>query len=345
MFIRNAWYAAGWSAEVEPGKLLSRTLLGDRVVFYRKGNGELVALHDRCPHRFVPLHIGKVKGDRVQCGYHGLEFGADGACLHNPHGDGKISSAMRVRAYAAAERDGIIWLWGGEAADADVSAIAPFPFVTAPGYKVVFGMMKVEANYQLINDNLLDLSHTQYVHPIFQGAPEAENPLPPLVEGGQDGNTLWGKLLQRNVPPHPFAALFDGERGRVDNWIDTYWHAPSVIHLDIGTRAPGSARGEGGDVETPSIHLLTPQTETSTHYFWAMARNVKLDDESLSQAVWEGVNQAFALEDKPLIEMQQREIGEVDLMAMKPVLLQTDSTAVRARRMLAAMMEAEGACA
>lgn len=343
MFIRNAWYAAGWSAEIEPGKLLSRTLLGDRVVFYRKGDGALAALQDRCPHRFVPLHVGKVKGDSIQCGYHGLEFAADGVCVHNPHGDGKISSAMRVKTYAVAERDGVIWFWGGEAADADLSTITRFPFVTDPRYKSVFGMMNVEANYQLINDNLLDLSHTQYVHPLFQRERDevVEGVLSPTLENGQDGDVLFVKLFQRNIPMTPFVALFESGRDRVDNWVDTYWRAPSIIHLDIGTRAPGSARGEGGDVETPSIHLLTPETETSTHYFWAMVRNVKLDDEGLSQALWDSTNQAFAFEDKPLIEMQQREIGQVDLLAKNPVLLQTDSTAVRARRILTAMMEAE----
>lgn len=108
MFIRNAWYAAGFGRDLEPGKLLSRIFLGERVVLLRKTDGAPAALADRCPHRFAPLHIGKLKGDVVRCGYHGLEFGADGLCKHNPHGDGSVAPNMRVRRYPLEERDGIL---------------------------------------------------------------------------------------------------------------------------------------------------------------------------------------------------------------------------------------------
>lgn len=341
MFVRNIWYVAGFAHELEPGRLLARTFLGERVVMYRKSDGSPAALLDRCPHRFVPLAIGKVKGDGVQCGYHGLEFGADGVCTHNPHGDGRIASNMRVASFPIEERDGILWIWMGEASAADPDLIHRFPQVTDGRYRTVFGYMNVEASYQLVNDNLLDLSHAPFVHPIFQSGvePPADMP-PPIEEFGQEDNLIWSRLLRRNVPCHPFAAMFD-DRAWVDNWVDTYWRAPSLIQLDVGTRAPGAAPDEASDVETPSLHLLTPESEGSTHYFWTMARNVRLDDEALSAAVQTGIVQAFAEEDKPIIEMQQRELGGADLMAFKPVLLQTDTAAVRARRVIQDMLAAE----
>jgi vanillate O-demethylase monooxygenase subunit len=343
MFVRNAWYVAGFGHELEPGKLLPRTFLGERVVMYRKADGSVAALSDRCPHRFVPLHIGKVKGDVVQCGYHGLEFGADGVCTHNPHGDGKIAANMKVRAYALEERDSLLWIWMGRAEEADTSAILRFPEVTGDGYKTVYGSMNVGANYQLVNDNLLDLSHTQFVHPIFQVDDDqatAKVFLEPEETSGQERDLIWSKTLFKNVPLHPFAALYD-DRPLADNFVDTYWHAPSIIFLHTGTRAPGARPGEGQEVSTPSRHMLTPETEGSTHYFWTMTRNVKLDDEALSAIVYDGVTRAFAGEDKPIIEMQQRELGDVDLMTYGPVLLQTDKIAVRARRMVADMLAAE----
>jgi vanillate O-demethylase monooxygenase subunit len=340
VFLRNTWYVAGFGRDLEPSKLIARTFLGERVVMYRKTDGTPAALQDRCPHRFVPLHIGKVKGDGVQCGYHGLEFGADGVCAHNPHGDGRIAANMRVNSYPLVEADGILWIWMGEAEKADPATIVRFPRWLNPAYVGVFGYMHVEANYQLINDNLLDLSHIQYVHPIFQRSEADAEEKPAVEEFGETDGVIWSHVENHNRTPLPFGRMFDS-RPRVDARTDTFWHAPSLVHLDISLREPGSARGEGDDVEFPSLHLLTPETEGSTHYFWTMLRNVKLDDEGLSSKIRGGLEQAFANEDKPVIEMQQRELGDADLMGLKPVLLQTDSTAVRARRVLQGLLEAE----
>lgn len=338
MFIHNAWYVAGFGSELENGKLLTRTFLGERVVIFRTSDGSPAALYDRCPHRFVPLHIGKVKGDRIQCGYHGLEFGADGQCKHNPHGT--FSSALRVTSYPLEERDGILWIWMGDAEAADPDTIIRFPKLADPGYVSITSRIHVEANYQLINDNLLDLSHSEYIHPLFQSPEIGPGALSSVASEGQEHNVVWSKVLMRNITSHQFAAMTD-DRPRIDNWIDTYWYAPSNIHLDIGTRAPGSERGQGGDVETPSLHLLTPETETSTHYFWALIRNVRLADEELTATLARGLKYAFEVEDKPVVEMQQREIGNVDLMALRPALLPTDRAAVRARRINQALLEAE----
>src|SRR5262249_55992316 len=85
-YLRNAWYVAAWSDDLADGQLLSRTILKEPVVLFRKSDRHLAALQDRCPHRFAPLHMGKiVDGDRVQCPYHGLEFDSSGACVLNPH--------------------------------------------------------------------------------------------------------------------------------------------------------------------------------------------------------------------------------------------------------------------
>lgn len=85
-FLKNAWYCAAWAREItrEP---LSRTLLNQKLVFYRKADGTIVAMSDVCPHRFAPMHQGKLHGDVLACPYHGLQFGPDGRCVHNPHGE------------------------------------------------------------------------------------------------------------------------------------------------------------------------------------------------------------------------------------------------------------------
>lgn len=334
-FLRNVWYVAGWASEVADAKLVSRTILGQAVVMFRTESGQLTALADRCPHRFVPLHIGQVKGEAIQCGYHGLEFGVDGHCVHNPHGDGKISSNMRVSSFPIEERDGVIWIWMGDPDKADPSAIVRFPMLTDSAWSAIFGYMQVDADYQLINDNLMDLSHAQFVHPIFQ---MQESPARVEYRAGGEDRRVWSKLEMYDTATHPFAALFV-DHARIDSWLVTTWHAPSVIHLDIGTAEAGADWRAAA--QTPSVHFLTPETDASTHYFWTAAWNVRLDDKALPEIVRQGIDAAFSGEDKPIIEMQQRELSGADLMSKGPVLLQTDATAIQVRRMIGDMLKVE----
>src|ERR1700737_1545160 len=118
-YLRNAWYVAAWSDDLAEGQLLGRTILKEPIVLFRKADGNVAALEDRCPHRFAPLHMGKiVGGDRVQCPYHGLEFDASGACVRNPHGTKSIPPRARVRSYPVTEKHKAIWIWmGSERAD------------------------------------------------------------------------------------------------------------------------------------------------------------------------------------------------------------------------------------
>ena len=99
--------------------LFSRTLLDTSVLIYRKADGTAVAMHDRCPHRFVPLSKGTRQGDEVVCKYHALRFDCDGKCTHNPHGNGHIPEAAKVQTYPLLEKYGFLWIWMGDEASAD----------------------------------------------------------------------------------------------------------------------------------------------------------------------------------------------------------------------------------
>lgn len=107
--VRNAWYVAAWSREIDD-KLRRFEILGEPVLLYRRTNGTVAALLDRCPHRLLPLSKGKRIGDEVQCGYHGLTFGPDGKCTRVP-GQDKIPPSAFVDAYPVEERNNIIWIW------------------------------------------------------------------------------------------------------------------------------------------------------------------------------------------------------------------------------------------
>src|SRR6266702_6212839 len=121
-YVLNTWYAAAWSEDI--GRtLFARRLLNEPLVFYRKEDGTPCVLHDRCPHRFVPLSMGKLLGDDVECLYHGLRFDCTGACIDNPNGAGVIPNAAKVRTYPHAERWGLVWIWMGDASRADPALI------------------------------------------------------------------------------------------------------------------------------------------------------------------------------------------------------------------------------
>ena len=100
--------------------MTGRTILKEPVVFYRQANGEVVALEDRCAHRFAPLSMGHiVGGDRIQCPYHGLEYDKTGACVLQPHGNKNIPSRAGVKSYPVTEKHKAIWIWMGDPALAD----------------------------------------------------------------------------------------------------------------------------------------------------------------------------------------------------------------------------------
>jgi phenylpropionate dioxygenase-like ring-hydroxylating dioxygenase large terminal subunit len=319
--------------------MLSRLILGEPIVFFRKTDGAVVALEDRCAHRFVPLHLGRLEKNVIECKYHGLKYDETGNCIFNPHGDGKIPPSARVKSYTVVERCGVIWIWMGDAARADRSQIRDFSqFDDSGPFTSVTGYLYVAANYQLISDNLLDLTHGQYVHPLFA------NPAGPAtmeVDTSNEPDTVWAKFVRRNQYPNQYFQMLGypkDQRGDHRNYMR--WNAPGVLLLDVGMTSVGGAPSEG--ISIPTAHLLTPETLTSTHYLWGMARNFRLDDASFSDQLLETGMRVFETEDKPIIEAQQRAMGASDdLIGMKPALLQTDRATLRARRLLERMIRHE----
>src|SRR5690606_22107250 len=164
-YLRNAWYVAMWAEDLPSGQLEPRTMLGEPLVLFRHSDGGVRALLDICPHRHAPLHLGSLQAnDTVQCGYHALQFDDRGECVHNPHGSGRIPPGCRVRAYPAVEKHGIVWVWMGEK-EADALLIPDYSCLDQ-GSQVASkrDWLTMNANYRLVIDNLLDLSHVPFLH-------------------------------------------------------------------------------------------------------------------------------------------------------------------------------------
>jgi phenylpropionate dioxygenase-like ring-hydroxylating dioxygenase large terminal subunit len=343
-YLRNVWYAAAWNHEVPAEKLLARQFLDEPVVLFRDETGKPRALFDRCPHRFAPLSLGKLcdGGASVQCGYHGLRFGSDGKCNHNPHGDGRIPIAAATKAYPVVERWSLLWIWMGEPALADENLIPAYPFLDAEHWWLGTDYLQIDANYALENDNILDLSHIEYLHPGTLGAGKAGEGKTVVT---QEGNTVWSRRFIRNeiLPSFLYQAAGLPEGELCDRWLDVRWDPPSCMHLQADMGLAGKPREQS--IQTPGVHLFTPAAQDKTHYFFSFSIP-KMAGPQFEQVVKQniaGVRAPFLYEDKPMVEAQQRAIGARSFWDMKPVLLEVDAPAVRARRVLDQMLAAEAA--
>ena len=342
-FVRDAWYCAGFATELAGGSLKSITILGEPVVLYRRSDGAVAALADRCPHRFAPLSRGKVCGDEVQCPYHGLRFGADGQCTHNPHGDGSIPKAAKVRAYPVIERHAALWIWTGDPAQADPARLPDFKEIDErPSWSRIQGYLHVKAHVQLVVDNLLDLSHVPFLHPFLGGGGPPPAEFRPDIRMEQRGDTVLAINEFHSMPNTPLYQML-WERGAppalTDMRANMRWDPPSLLLLDTGA-APVDAPREQGP-SAPSAHWLTPETETTTHYFWAATRDRHVGNADISSQMAAGFDAAFRNEDEPMIEACQRNMGTTDLMSLKPVLLGTDGPSIRARRIIQLKVEGQ----
>ncbi|MPV66792.1 aromatic ring-hydroxylating dioxygenase subunit alpha [Burkholderia sp. BE17] len=341
-FLRNVWYVAAWGHEVPANRPLARTILGERLVLFRNDTGEPQALFDQCPHRFAPLSRGTVVDGCLRCPYHGLEFRGDGSCSRNPHGDGAIPKAARVRGYPVVERWSVLWIWMGEPGQADPALIPEFRSMDPETRWVGKDYLLARAEYQLETDNILDLSHIEFLHPGTLGSDAVKQG---QTDVQQEGNTVFSRRLTRNEIVTPSLARRYGipEDQPVDRWLDTRWNAPAVMELWVGVAPAGSPDPRAVGKQVPFIHLFTPETASTTHYWFATSYPRRMGEEGRRRAESDVqyLREPFENEDLPMLEAQQAAIGDRDFWSMKPILLPSDAAAVRVRRVLAAMLKAE----
>jgi len=335
-FLRNAWYAAAWANELSD-TFLARTLLNEPVMLFREENGRAAAMVDRCPHRFAPLSRGKMIDGAVECPYHGLRFGADGSCVHNPHGP--VPRSARVKTFPLVERYEVIWIWMGDPDLANPASIPDFSAVSDPdNFAIIRDYLHIGVNYQLAVDNLLDLSHVEFLHPMVGNASSSDRA---TFQHKTEGNTVWALTDWHDEPlTKLWKILWDTSLEVGDRNSYMRWDPPSNMLLDVGFTGSGRPRSEGATQF--SAHLLTPETERSTHYFWSVARNVSLNKPELDEKIRASINHAFSQEDEPMIAAcQDRMGGTLDLMSLKPVMLKTDGAAGTARKILDQMIRDE----
>lgn len=339
MFLKNAWYVAAWDKEVTQS-LLPVTILDEPIVLYRKTDGTPVALEDACPHRMLPLSMGRLIGDELECGYHGLTFDCSGVCVRAP-GAQRIPASAQVRSYPLTERYGLVWIWMGDAQAADPADIVQIDEWDDPAWGINRGdAMTVDCHYLYVTDNLLDPSHVAWVHRSSFGNAACESePLRTVV--GDKGVTV--SRWMRDVEVAPFYAKFVKFAGHADR--KQHYEVRFPAHAII--KAIFTPAGTGGDDLPPhpdvflmnSYNFMTPVDDSHTRYYWFQTRNFDPHDETVSRQFDEDVRHAFE-EDRVVLTavhqgMARRRKPNIDLAI--------DSGPLRFRRALGQMIEQEQA--
>ena len=336
-FLENAWYVVAQSAQISR-ELQPFTILGDKLVFYRDSNDKIAALEDACPHRKMPLSMGKLVGDAVQCGYHGLTFDACGKCINAPTQD-KIPSNALVRSYPTIEKYNLIWIWMGEPELADESALLDLADFDDDAWGLTDGgMLECQCHYLYLLDNLLDPSHVAWVHQAsFASDGTADVPL--VIE-----DTETGVLVSRwikNIDPPPYYAEMLPFSGKVDR-LQYYEAVVPSIAVNMSTYARAGFGGDSDNLPEDSYrmrsyHFITPIDAHSTRYHWFQHYNTNTKDEAVRHKLNEGARGAFE-EDRIILEavdsgMNDKKRANLDL--------QLDIGSRKFRKKLNALIKAE----
>jgi phenylpropionate dioxygenase-like ring-hydroxylating dioxygenase large terminal subunit len=338
MFIRNCWYVVAWDHEIPADGLFARTVIGEPLLLYRRADGEIVALEDRCCHRGAPLSRGRREGDCVRCGYHGLKFDSGGACIEVPGLD-EVPPKARVRSYPVLVQHKWVFVWMGEPAQAD-RALLPDNFSNDhPEWRNLPGYLHYDTSYLLICDNLLDFSHLSYVHEKTLGGSTAIARARPTIE-----RLDRGIRVTRHVPDVPPPSYYRRMRrfdGNVDRWFIYDFVLPGTLLMRSGGRPVGDAPDDDSRaVQLHSCQTLTPETETTTHYFFQQSCLVAQDDGTIAQTIYDALQVAFD-EDRDMITAQARNLARNSDAPMLPLAM--DAALTQFRRLVSQTLASEQA--
>jgi vanillate O-demethylase monooxygenase subunit len=254
--------------------------------------------------------------------------------------DGRLPTGAALRTYIVHERWGFAWIWMGQTARADLGLIPELQFLAGrPGTKTVSGVLLVQANYRHIIDNAMDSAHIATVHRESlhsNGLAQASAQVTKL----QDGSIQVSRMGINTTAPPAFVPMWQKAQAypapRVDHWADARWYPPAVVTNDVGITPTGSPRQSGMTLRLALA--FTPETASSTHYFWTICRNFLPDDAELDREARVGMEHVLKNEDGVILEALQRAIGNQDLLALRPALMSFDQAVVAVRRELDRMI-------
>lgn len=304
MFLRNCWYVAAWSHELGTDTPIGRKIIGEPIMLARRPDGTPFVLEDRCSHRRAALSLGRLESCGVRCMYHGLLFDAEGKCIEVP-GSTQLPPNTNVRSFPIVERDSWLWVWMGDEDKADPELIPPAFGLDDPQFVMTSSQLDYEAHYELINDNLCDLSHVDFVH---------ETTLGHATGGG------WSEEIPR-MKPNARGLRFErwfvrkptspANPAPIDKWSTYDYYAPGIFIMENRSFPHGKAEESNfgpptGDPFSYRVEqqAVTPIDDRHTRYLYAAGFDAKTPVVRLEE-IFKVVSSAFA-EDKIMIEQQQK---------------------------------------
>ncbi len=340
MFLKNTWYVACQAEEITD-KPLGRKVCNEAMVFFKNAEGKVSAVQDFCPHRGTPLSLGRVCNGQLVCGYHGLVMGCDGHTVSMP--GHQVRGFEPVKHYPTLERYGFVWVWPGDPNLADPGKMPEFEWFENPKWAYGGGLYHIRCDYRLMIDNLMDLTHETYVHSTSIGQPEIdETPSRTVTEGdrvitsrfmeGIKAPPFWKMAMRANDLP---------DDATVDRWQICKFTPPSHVLIEVGV----ALAGKGGYAADPQhkaysvvVDFITPETDSTIHYFWGMVRQFKPEDTALTAQIRDGQGKIFS-EDLEMLERQQRNLDENPERKLK--VLSIDAGGVMSRRVIDRLLAAE----
>jgi len=338
MFLRDHWYVAALTSELTT-KPMSRQLLGEHVAMYRNESGQVVAIADHCPHRGYPLSLGTVVGDNLVCGYHGFTFDCTGTCVAVP-GQERIPSRADVRSYPLVEQGAWVWIWMGKSAP-DMDALPKLKWFTEiNNWSAVAGVAKIDAQFEYLVDNLLDLSHETFLHNGSIGTPEVAT-TPIEVETDEENNIVRVYRHMNSVDCPPFYSRTTGLEGKIDRWQDIEYFAPGFYMLHARIAPVGQPPLPDGS-DDHAFHMkifygLTPATETQVYDFWALSRDFCVGDGEIDDFLVKMQTNVVQEDVDALNILQIRAAGTPEVTEVS---VKIDKGGLAARRVLQSMVEA-----
>lgn len=295
--VRDCWYVAARSSEVSRD-ILSRRLLGVDVALYRTLAGEPVAVRNRCPHRSFPLAKGKLEGDILVCGYHGMQFDPSGRCVNMPAMP-IVPTGASVKSFPVAERGPLVWIWMGDPDLADEGRIPDTHWLFDPGWKSVTDSFHMNADYVSMHENLLDQTHFPFLHPGAIGTPAYARS---RLKVRQEADMVIIDRELKDSPPPDVYGIPTGLTGKpVDRLSDGRFVSPAMHTAYARIIDNHDPSGAPRTYRFNITHLFTPETNESIHYWWFNSRNFNLDDTAADDYLHAASNKAY-LEDVDALE-------------------------------------------
>jgi nitrite reductase/ring-hydroxylating ferredoxin subunit len=332
-YVHDQWYAIAFSHEVERGRPFTRKCMDEPILLFRDSEGRVAALHDRCPHRSVPLSQGRVIGDSVECVYHGFQFDRTGRCTLIPTQD-HIPHAACTRSFPVVEQMQFIWIWMGDPAKADAALVPSYPEMGCSQsdrewHFEPYFMMEIKANYSLLFENLLDTSHISYLH--IGGIDGGNMATAPFTTGTNGKVVTLERHLMRDVAVPGTAKLFSIPVGQVFSRrlrSDSFLPNLHLISNTIGF--------PDEPARTPNMRLnimpITPASRNHLYQFVVVATSYPV---TVTQDMKDQLWTVFA-QDRDVLEAIQAGYDELG-PDKREVSVKADAATLSARRVLAGL--------